>query len=120
MIVELVHTAMSPRSGDGSIAPRGTPRPVTAGESAPKQAPDSAGKPAEDVKSAINDAIARLTEKGSELTFQLDDESGRVIVKLIDRNTREVLRQLPSKEALAVARALSEGGHLGALVQADA
>lgn len=116
-------TATTARAVETGAAPRtagtaaGT-RPATGdGSTAPAQREEASH---EQLRSAIDDAVARLTEKGSELTFQLDHDSGRVIVKLVDRNTREVLRQVPSKEALAVARALRDGGTLGTLVSTDA
>jgi flagellar protein FlaG len=116
---DLSVSASSRRAVEAAGTPRG-PRPAFEAKPARSPAHKDDEASAEDVRSAINDAIARLTEKGSELTFQLDDETGRVIVRLIDRNTREVLRQLPSKEALAVARALREGNGVGALVHTDA
>jgi len=54
------------------------------------------------------------------LTFQLDHDTGRVVVKLIDRKTNQVLRQMPTKEALAIAKALGEGSGTGRIVKADA
>lgn len=40
------------------------------------------------------------------LEFSVDDDSARAIVKVIDTNTNEVIRQMPSKEALEIAKAL--------------
>ena len=99
--------------------PRAGARPGAVGQEREAQRRDEEAS-AEALRSAIDDAVARLAEKGTELTFQLDNDLGRVIVRLIDRNTREVLRQVPNKEALAVARALRDGGTLGALVSTDA
>lgn len=61
-----------------------------------------------------------LAQKGSELAFEFDDELGRVIAKLIDTQTREVIRQVPSEELLAIARALADGPSAGSLVHDDA
>ncbi len=61
-----------------------------------------------------------LAQKGRELAFEFDDELGRVIAKLIDTQTREVIRQVPSEELLAIARALAEGPPAGSLVHDDA
>ena len=72
---------------------------------------------AELARAAANRALA---QKGSELAFEFDDELGRVIAKLIDTQTREVIRQVPSAELLAIARALAEGSRRGSLVSGDA
>lgn len=37
------------------------------------------------------------------LQFEIDDASQRVIVRIVDRETHEVVRQIPSKTALALA-----------------
>jgi flagellar protein FlaG len=42
----------------------------------------------------------------SNLEFSLDDDTGQMVVKIIDRATKEVIRQMPSEEMLAVAKAL--------------
>jgi flagellar protein FlaG len=46
------------------------------------------------------------------LQFSIDEESGRIVVKVIARQTGEVLRQLPSEEALELARRLQDTGSL--------
>ncbi len=68
---------------------------------------------------ALREANRALAEKGSELAFEFDDASKRVIVKLIDTRTGDVIRQFPSKQMLAIARALDQGRPTGSLVSSD-
>jgi flagellar protein FlaG len=42
------------------------------------------------------------------LNFSVDEESGRMVIKVIDAETEEVVRQIPPKEALALAKMLKE------------
>jgi flagellar protein FlaG len=72
------------------------------------------------LKAAREQANKALAGNSRELTFELDDGSGRVVVKLIDTRTKEVLRQMPSEEMLAISRALKDGELAGALLRADA
>ena len=51
----------------------------------------------------INQAMKSLSNR---IEFSVDEDSKRRIVKVIDPETREVIRQLPSEEALAIAKAL--------------
>ena len=44
----------------------------------------------------------------NELAFSIDQDSGRTVVKIIDSSTDEVIRQIPSKEMLAIADALDQ------------
>ena len=41
-----------------------------------------------------------------ELTFDMDRESHRALLRLVDRNTREVVRQIPPEYVLRLAREL--------------
>ncbi|HRK56852.1 MAG TPA: flagellar protein FlaG [Burkholderiaceae bacterium] len=52
------------------------------------------------------------------MALEFNDDLGRSVFKLIDSTTGEVLRQIPSEEALAVARALAGGKPAGALLDA--
>lgn len=60
----------------------------------------------------LSDAIAQVQEftqsLAKELTFDIDDDSGRTVVKVIDSSTNEVLRQIPSEEMLGIAKALDQ------------
>lgn len=40
------------------------------------------------------------------LQFSLDDDTGKTIVKVIDKTTDEVIRQFPSEEMLGIAKAI--------------
>ncbi|NGY04420.1 flagellar protein FlaG [Solimonas terrae] len=52
------------------------------------------------------------------LDYRVDPDLGRVIVELVDRKDGTVLRQIPSEEALRLARLMKDGR--GILVQAQA
>ena len=57
---------------------------------------DSAVKAANDFVSSVN----------SSLEFSVDKETDRFVVKVVDINTKEVIRQIPSEEMLNIAKAL--------------
>jgi flagellar protein FlaG len=42
------------------------------------------------------------------LKFSIDDDSHRTIVKIVDQQTQEVIRQIPTAEALDISKALSK------------
>ena len=51
------------------------------------------------------DKINEMMQQGKQmLTFQLDDDSGRMVVRVIDAQTDEVVRQIPSEETLNFAK----------------
>ncbi|HMY07311.1 MAG TPA: flagellar protein FlaG, partial [Accumulibacter sp.] len=38
--------------------------------------------------------------------FSVDNDTGQMVVKVVDKSTQEVIRQVPSKEMLAIAKTL--------------
>jgi flagellar protein FlaG len=72
---------------------------------------DTASGPAPS-REQVDDAVKKLNESMSasspSLEFSVDDDSKRIIVKLIDQSTKEVLRQIPSVEALQMAKAIDK------------
>jgi flagellar protein FlaG len=58
----------------------------------------------------VEDAVARLNnsvqQRAQSLLFAIDADSHRTIVKVIDLRTQEVLRQIPTPEALEIAKAI--------------
>lgn len=53
---------------------------------------------------AVNEA--RLFGENSELTFSLDRETRRPVMKIVDRETQEVIRQIPPEYVLRLAEDL--------------
>jgi flagellar protein FlaG len=59
------------------------------------------------VTAAVQSANAYIQEAtSSSLQFSLDQDSGRTVVKMIDTQTEEVLRQFPSEEMLAISKSI--------------
>ncbi|HEY4372995.1 MAG TPA: flagellar protein FlaG [Burkholderiales bacterium] len=64
---------------------------------------------------AANDAAKRA---GTNVEFAKDNDSGRVVVRIIDSETQKVLRQFPSEEMLELGKALD--GMRGTMIQLKA
>lgn len=77
-------------------------------------APDQALTPKQEAPAVTqekqNEAVKKLNEfvtaTNHALEFSVDEDSGRQLVKLIDTQTKEVIRQIPTEEALQIAKAL--------------
>lgn len=101
-------------AGDGgpvvvAVSPNAQARPVAA------QAPQTADHPtAERQASAaqLREALAyvnrALQQSNKNLEFTVDGATERPIVKLVDSDTGEVIRQFPTEEALAISRAIDD------------
>jgi len=75
-------------------------------------------KPAAPSQQEVEAAVAKLNQtvrdRAQSLEFSIDDDSNRTIVKVIDQRTKEVLRQIPTPEALHIAKTIDarQGGLL--------
>ena len=61
-------------------------------------------KEAKDLPEMVEQLNTKLQETQRGLRFSVDDSSGRIIVKVIDVDTDEVIRQIPSEEMLTIMR----------------
>ena len=62
----------------------------------------------EQVLAAVTDMQDFVQATHHNIQFQLDENSGRMLVKVTERDTGEVIRQIPSEEAVRLAEGLSE------------
>lgn len=71
-----------------------------------------------DLAESMSDLNRQLQELGTSLQFSVDKKHGEMVIKVVDTETREVIRQIPAEEALAVARFFRDlEEHLGAAPQ---
>jgi len=68
----------------------------------------SAVDDASKVKGAVSEIEKFLSSTRRNLAFTMDEESGQVVVKVIASDTGELIRQLPSEEALRIAHNLND------------
>jgi uncharacterized FlaG/YvyC family protein len=57
----------------------------------------------ESAVSSLNDAMQAVQR---DLVFNLDEDSGRVVIKVMDSNSGELIRQIPTEEVLAISASL--------------
>lgn len=112
-------------TGDGPVA-QTAPGAAVGAESKSSAAPapgpsgphQRAGAPTlAELKAAVEQANRQLDQSNRELTFVFDDKLGRMLVKIVDTRTNTVIRQVPSEDMLAAARALSGASTRGTLLR---
>jgi flagellar protein FlaG len=96
--------------------------PGVGGKTLPSQGKKVPSQGADSVKireavSQINDIVQSIQR---DLSFNLDEDSGRTIIRVIDSESGALIRQIPSEEALAIALQLRDlqkdtvsGGEIG-------
>jgi flagellar protein FlaG len=73
----------------------------------------------EQVEQTVDEIRRHIDPVDQNLQFSIDKDTGKTIVKLIDSSTKEVLRQIPTEELVAIARALGKG-HSGGFIERKA
>ena len=81
-----------------------------------------AGGPDKALAAAVNDLNVKIQRLNRNLEFSIDKGSGDLLVKVVDAQTHEIIRQIPSEEAMALAHNIDkylQEHHMG-LVQTKA
>jgi len=100
-------------AGTGREAPLAAangPADTGTGKAAPPAGKDL---PAAPVNVTVAQALAQvqsyLRENQRQLEFQLDEASGRTVIRVVNPDSGELIRQIPSEEFLQVAANLDRG-----------
>ena len=91
--------APSPEAVATGMPATGTPAVTTAAV----QQPD-----AQQIAQAVEEMRAAISPVAQNLQFSIDQDIGRTIVKVVDASTDEVIRQIPSEEIVAIAKAMDK------------
>ncbi len=106
------------RSGDG--APIGAGAVARKGAEAPVQVNDPARDgplpPRQQVRQAVAAINRAITSSSSSLKFTVDEATHEPIVRVMDTETGTLIRQIPSREALAIAASIDNFLERGALL----
>lgn len=108
--------------GPNSVAPIGRVQLGSEAVAAERQAIADSGKllPAavqderqaeerrKELQNAIRNVSGYVQNITRELNFSIDEELGKTVVRVIDENTGDVIRQIPSEDMLELARHLAE------------
>jgi flagellar protein FlaG len=88
------------------------------GNPVPESVPNREAKEGE-----LDKAIARINnyvqQIQRDLQFSVDDESGKTVIKVIDSESKEVIRQIPEEVLLQIAQSIEESLE-GALLEVEA
>jgi len=97
-----------------NVAVRADDRNVQNADPVPATGPSApaAGIAAEPSREQLSAAVKKINESMSasaqSLQFSIDQDSERIVVKVIDQDTKQVVRQIPSAEALEIAKSIDQ------------
>lgn len=67
-------------------------------------AQDKTAPSSEDLRKLVSEMQRMISARTSDLQFSVDGESGKTIVKITDRTTKEIVWQFPSEQAMKIAK----------------
>jgi flagellar protein FlaG len=88
------------------VAPVVTTAAVPDSPDSKKEARVSEAQQSEKLKAAVQEIESFVQSVKRNLEFSIDEASGEIVVKVIASDTGEVVRQLPSAEAIKIAESL--------------
>lgn len=72
------------------------------------------------LKSVVDKINVAMKELNSNLQFSIDQDTQRVVVKVVEAQTGQVIKQFPSAEMLALAKSIGSSMPQGLLVKQNA
>lgn len=88
--------------------PAAAAKPAAATETASAVQQPARAADIEKTKQAVQDIERMMKLFSQSLQFSVDDAGNRAVMRIVDQETKEVIRQVPSKEAMEIARALEK------------
>ncbi|MGE4405367.1 flagellar protein FlaG [Pseudomonas sp.] len=97
------------QSGSRGVAERQGDAQATIGKGVSSEPQAVTAESLGEAVSSIKDFVQSIRR---DLNFDLDDSTGKMVVKVTDRATGEVVRQIPTEDALRLAENLEEARSL--------
>lgn len=75
----------------------------------PAPAPNTPQPPsAEELKMAVATLNKAMQQSNQDLEFSVDTDTRKVVVKMVDTSTGQLIRQFPTEETLAISRGIEQ------------
>jgi flagellar protein FlaG len=117
IVQALTATATKPASSEGNAQKRATPAAVPQEAVAPAKEPKTVPqvqKVQETVAAVAAQIESYLRSNGRDVELSVDSESGETVISVRDASTGDLIRQIPSAEALRLSQSI--GSHQNSLV----
>ncbi|WP_374499930.1 flagellar protein FlaG [Zoogloea sp.] len=96
-------------TGAGAVrAAEATPEAARAQEATATQPPPRNPPSSEQLTQAVKQIQDVIKQTANSLQFSIDEDIGVAVVKVIDTESKKVIRQIPSEEVIDIAKALDK------------
>ena len=110
---QLLQPELAHRSAQKTVSETAIGNPVNAQST--EQRGDPVSKPAistQEVQRLVDNFSELAKRMDRELEFRVDEITGKTVVTVMERESEEIIRQIPSEELLVLAQRLKAGGGL--------
>lgn len=116
MSINQISSAVSRIAGAAAVAGTSStaePRVMTKDA---RKSPDAKASLVDDVSNPISDAelkksvemVNRFLNANNSVNLNVDQETGKVLVQIVDKETNTIIRQIPSREVIEMAKDLDK------------
>ncbi|HZP87689.1 MAG TPA: flagellar protein FlaG [Burkholderiales bacterium] len=104
-IHSIIHTTLVPGGGSGqrTIPDRTGSAPIAGSSQAELPSAQVDATTLKQVADAINTQLQQLSKN---IRFSIDEETGNTVVRVVDADTGQTIRQIPSEEVLKIRHSL--------------
>ncbi|WP_269531995.1 flagellar protein FlaG [Chitinimonas sp. BJYL2] len=110
--VSLMQPAVAQKDGQAKAVPSAEVQAAARAQAAAEVAAVAASDQATENPQSVQESVKKLNETiavfNRNIQFSIDDDSRRNIVRIVDVNSKEVIRQIPSKEVIEIAQAIDK------------
>ena len=106
MSIQAINTALPQQVRSETSAVSREPRVVVPDQERAQPAQSTQPISQEQLKAAVNSVREYIQPLNNNLEFSVIADTKQVVVKVVDSVTKEVIRQIPSEEMIALAKAL--------------
>lgn len=107
-VISPLQSGASPASSHADSAVAAVSAPSNPANQQPGSSQESPRHDAQKVKDAAKKLNEFVSPYASELKFSVDDDTGVNVVKVIDTQSKQVIRQIPSEEMLKIADSIEK------------
>ena len=104
-------------AGTASQSEQTVPTPAQETAASVQQTQKAATKASELDQKALKEALSTLQTDNTSLNFSIDDTSGTVVIKVVDKTSGDVVRQIPAEEVLVLRQQQVEKSRGGCLTR---
>lgn len=100
--------AIAPRATASPPATDTQPQPAVEAQTQQTQEAKKTPPDAKQLNEALDTINQKLQDSDQQLRFALDKDSGRMVVRVVDTATDQVIRQIPSEVAIQIGQSLEK------------